>query len=113
MINIDKLDSSSSQWNALLANKKPMKFSSYSVHFNFSFSVFSFHDRQYSSIKAKCLFHESMALPRADHNEIRISTKQSIIHRDVTKRVKRLRLTKWFKIGHLLNPCPLRYEQLH
>ena len=84
MINIDKLDFSSSQhWNAPLANKKPMKFSSYSVHFNFPFSVFSFHNRQDSSIKAECFYLETMALPRAYHDGIRIGTKQNIIHRDM------------------------------
>ena len=83
MINIDKLDSSSSQWNALLANKKPMILSLYGVHFNFPFSVFSFHNRQNSSIKAECFYLETMALPRAYHDGIRISTKQNIIHRDM------------------------------
>ena len=71
MINIVKLDFPSSQhWNAPLAKKNPMKFSSYSVHFNFSFSVFSFHNRHHSSVKAEGLFHESLALPGADHGEL-------------------------------------------
>ena len=72
MINIDKLRvllHSTGSIDAPLANKIPMKFSSHSVHFNFSFSVFSFHNRHHSSIKAEGLFHEALALPGADHGD--------------------------------------------
>ena len=72
MINIDILTflHSTGSIDAPLANKISVKFSSYSVHFNFSLIVFSFHNRQHSSIKAEGLFHESLTLPGADHSEL-------------------------------------------
>ena len=72
MINIDILIflHSTGSIDAPLANKISVKFSSYSVHFNFSLIVFSFHNRQHSSIKAEGLFHESLTLPGADHSEL-------------------------------------------
>ena len=78
-----QLDSSSSQWDTLLANKKPMILSLYSVHFNFPFNVFSFHYRQDSSIETKCFYLETMTTPGADHDGIGIGTKQFLIHRDM------------------------------
>ena len=72
MINIDILTflHSTGSIDAPLANKVLMKFSSHSVHFYFSFRVFSFHNRHHSSIKAEGLFHESLTLPGADHSEL-------------------------------------------
>ena len=73
MINIGKLRvflHSTGSIDTTLANKVLMEFFSHSVHFYFFLRVFSSHNRHHSSVKAEGLFHESLALPGADHGEL-------------------------------------------